>query len=80
MKQPTATPSKVFGLSEREGQVLIFIWQGLTEAEMAAELGLGIPTVRQYKARLQVKVGASRPSEIIRCAIEGLPHVSSPLL
>lgn len=65
-----------YGLSAREEDVLIGLWKGQTEGEIASDLALGIPTVRQYKKRLQYKVGAIRPSEILGATIRGLPHLA----
>jgi DNA-binding CsgD family transcriptional regulator len=70
------SPREHYGLSEREDQILGLIWIGLTETEMAHELSLSESSVRQYKRRLQQKVGAQRPSEIIRRAFEGLPSIT----
>ena len=69
------SPREHFSLSDREDQILCLVWQGKTELEMAHDLDLSLPTVRQYKRRLQVKVGAARPGEIIKCALDGTASI-----
>ena len=51
---PSAGPE----LTEREHEVLTLIAQGLSNAEVAAQLFLGIETVRTHVSRLQAKLGA----------------------
>lgn len=73
--QCPVAPKELFSLSEREDQILRMIWDGRTTAEMATELGVTPDTVREYKKRLQAKVGAERPSVIIKTVVTRLPHI-----
>lgn len=66
-----------YGLSRREDQVLMSICAGMTDQEIANSLAISVATVRQYKKRLQDKVGAKRPSEILAAAVRGLPHLAT---
>lgn len=66
-----------YALSLREDQVLARMWLGMSDGEIGFDLSISAATVREYKKRLQSKVGATRPSEILGCAIRGLPHVMS---
>lgn len=50
------TPEK--RLSMRETEILIGISEGLTAKEMAAQMGLALPTVRTYISRIFTKLGA----------------------
>lgn len=45
-------------LTAREGEVLALVAQGLTNAEVAAELVLGVETVRTHVSRVLAKLGA----------------------
>jgi DNA-binding CsgD family transcriptional regulator len=77
---PTEDPISVgdwYSLSDREEDVFIGLWLGKTDGEVASDLGISIGTVRQYKRRLQTKVGADRPSGIISAALRNLPHVDA---
>lgn len=47
-------------LSPREREVALALRRGLTDKEIARELGLAVPSVRTYLARLQEKTGAAR--------------------
>lgn len=65
-------PKEAFGLSTREDQVLTLMWAGNTDSEIAFQLGLATATVRQYKQRLQAKIGADRPGSIMCCMMNKL--------
>lgn len=51
-------------LSRREGEVLHLACQGLTDKEIAAELGIACPTVRTYVSRLLIKTGAANRTQL----------------
>lgn len=72
---PPVTPRELFNLSDREDEMLVMIWEGLTTKEMAARLGVKESTAREYKRRLQDKVGADRASRIISVVTQQLPQL-----
>jgi DNA-binding NarL/FixJ family response regulator len=57
------------GLSSREFQVLCKISSGLTVGEIADALGLSVPTVSTYRARILEKLRLSTIAELIRYGI-----------
>jgi DNA-binding NarL/FixJ family response regulator len=57
------------GLSSREFQVLCKISSGLTVGEIADALGLSVPTVSTYRARILEKLRLSTTAELIRYGI-----------
>jgi DNA-binding NarL/FixJ family response regulator len=56
---PTARVQRQLGLSRREQQVIHMISEGLTNKEIAAQLGLSHQTVKNHVHRMLRKVGAS---------------------
>jgi DNA-binding CsgD family transcriptional regulator len=50
----------VQGLSPRERDVMLALGRGLTDKQIARELGVAVTSVRTYLARLQDKTGATR--------------------
>lgn len=60
-----ALPSPVSALSERECEVLQLLAQGLTDREMAAELGIGPATVRTHTYRLRQKLNLSKRTQLM---------------
>ena len=57
-------------LSEQETKVLTLIARGFSNAEIAAELVISVKTVETYKARLLEKLNVTKPSELVKYAIE----------
>lgn len=57
---PGAPGPELPRLSVREREVALALRRGRTDKEIARELGLAVPSVRTYLARLQDKTGASR--------------------
>ncbi|MBF9016390.1 MULTISPECIES: response regulator [unclassified Oceanispirochaeta] len=55
-----------FDLSQREKQVLEYLFKGLQDKEIAHELGLATSTVSNYLQRIYRKTGASNRSSLIR--------------
>jgi ATP/maltotriose-dependent transcriptional regulator MalT len=58
------------GLSEREGEVLHLVAQGLTNAEVAAQLYLSPRTVDAHLRRIYDKLGTSSRAAAVRFALE----------
>lgn len=57
-------------LSEREGEVLRMIAQGLSNKEIAARLEISVKTVETYKARSMQKLGLRGRADIVRFAVD----------
>jgi DNA-binding NarL/FixJ family response regulator len=60
-------------LTQRESDVLHMVTQGATNAQIAAELGLGEKTVRNYVSRLYRKLSLSSRAEIAASAVHADP-------
>ena len=56
-------------LTEREREILTLLARGLTNAEMAGELGLSVHTVRNHVANLSGKLGAHSKLEVLAIAV-----------
>jgi DNA-binding NarL/FixJ family response regulator len=59
-----AARSALDSLTERERDVAVAIGRGWSNAEIAAELYLGIPTVKTHVSRLLTKLGAENRVQI----------------
>ncbi|MGV9680195.1 response regulator [Nocardia sp. NPDC003482] len=66
---PPAPPLARANLTERESQVLHLVSQGLSNAEIAERLQVGVTTVKTHIANLMAKTGASNR---VRLAVLGL--------
>jgi DNA-binding CsgD family transcriptional regulator len=60
--------AQLFGLSASEAGVFDLIAQGLTPAEAAESLGIGISTVRTHLLRIFAKTGVRRQVDLVRMA------------
>ncbi len=58
----------LFGLSGSEARVFDLIAQGLTPAETAGRLGIGVSTVRTHLLRIYDKTGVRRQADLVRLA------------
>lgn len=63
-----ALVAQLFGLSGSEARVFDLIAQGLTPAEAAERLGIGISTVRTHLLRIFDKTGVRRQADLVRLA------------
>lgn len=62
---------KGFGtLTFRERQILRFVVDGLTNKEIAVDLGLSYRTVEVHRRHIMEKIGARNTAELVRLAIE----------
>ena len=60
----------------REGEVLNYIWAGLTSQEIAVRLQIAPKTVESHRANLLRKFRASNAAQLLRVALlEGLLQV-----
>ncbi|MBJ7409890.1 MAG: response regulator [Phenylobacterium sp.] len=61
---------RLAALSAREREVLDGVVRGLSNKEIARELGISPRTVEAYRANLMMKMGADSLSDLVRMAIE----------
>ncbi len=59
---------RLAALTPREREVFDRIVAGKRNKEIAAELGIGLRTVKAYRAQLMVKLGVASPAELGRLA------------
>ena len=64
-KQPPYLPGPAFQLSEREQQVLQYLAQGMTTAEISERLFISENTVGTYRHRLMTKFDAHNVAQLI---------------
>ncbi|MBI5628737.1 MAG: response regulator transcription factor, partial [Candidatus Rokubacteria bacterium] len=57
-------------LSDREGEVLRLIAEGLSYKEMAERLGISVKTVETYRERIKEKLNLHSRGELVRYALE----------
>ena len=63
--RPSSSPK---GFNRSEVQILALMARGYTSKEIAARLGLAVPTVNNYRTSIKVKLGAGSRAEIRRAA------------
>ncbi len=65
---PGASMRALFGLTAREARVFACVAAGLTVAEAAQELGIGLATVKTHLLRIYQKTGVHRREELMQMA------------
>ncbi|WP_210418150.1 response regulator transcription factor [Ruania zhangjianzhongii] len=71
-RPPTGDELRAVGLSEREGEVLRLMAAGMSNAEIAGELYLGVETVRTYVGGVLGKLGVrDRTQAVVRAYESG---------
>ena len=64
------TQSAMPSLTAREGDILLLVARGLSNSEIAAQLHLGVATVKTYVSRLLVKLDAATRTHLVIHAYE----------
>ena len=62
--------SALVKLTPRERYILTLVYRGLTNAEIAQHLGVGVRTVKGYLSTLLAKFDATNRTELIGCAVD----------
>lgn len=63
----------LFGLSRRESEVAIRLWEGLTLSSAAISLGISPNTAKTHLGRVFEKTGVSRQQELLQVMHQTLP-------
>jgi len=63
-------PTGIAALPPRQLQIFDSIGQGLSNKEIAANLGISIKTVNTHRARMMETLGCHRASQLVRLAIQ----------
>jgi DNA-binding CsgD family transcriptional regulator len=61
---------KAPGITDRQREVLRYIWQGLTAREIGKRMRLSHRTVEAHKKALLMRAGCRNTSKLLRWAIE----------
>jgi DNA-binding NarL/FixJ family response regulator len=59
-----AAAARLAGLADREREVAVHVGRGLSNAEIAATLYMGVPTVKTYVSRLLARLGLNNRVQI----------------
>ena len=70
IRHKQASPSEGYNLTAREGEVLSLLAQGLTSAEIAEQLVIGLVTVNSHVRSIYNKLGVSSRAAATRFALE----------
>jgi DNA-binding NarL/FixJ family response regulator len=76
--EQTPTPVEIVQLTPREREVLILVAEGLSNADVAAQLSIGEVTVRTHLARVLTKLGVQEKSQAVTIAYKTGLVQSSP--
>jgi predicted ATPase/class 3 adenylate cyclase/DNA-binding CsgD family transcriptional regulator len=68
--QTPSEPPGLAQLSARERQLVVLVAQGLTDAQIAAQLYISVRTVRSHLDRIQNKSGCRRRADLTRLALQ----------
>jgi DNA-binding NarL/FixJ family response regulator len=68
--EPAAPPVTLDGVTDREREVLVLIARGLSNTEIAAQLHLGMATVKTHIGRLLSKLDARDRAQLVIAAYE----------
>ena len=66
-QRDSPSPAK---FTERERQVLLLLWDGLTTKEIAKQLGIAFKTVTTHRQRILKKANVRRTTHLFRYAIK----------
>jgi DNA-binding CsgD family transcriptional regulator len=69
LQQPQAPGLALSKLSARERELVTLVAQGRTDAQIAAQLGVSIRTVRSHLDRIRDKTGCRRRADLTRLAL-----------
>jgi predicted ATPase/DNA-binding CsgD family transcriptional regulator/transcriptional regulator with XRE-family HTH domain len=69
LQQPQAPGLALSKLSARERQLVTLVAQGRTDAQIAAQLGISIRTVRSHLDRIRDETGCRRRADLTRLAL-----------
>lgn len=63
-------PAPIAGLSPRERELLPLLASGLSQRELAAQLGVTVKTIETYRTRIGHKLGLTSRAGLIRFALD----------
>lgn len=76
-KNPTAQPSPMHRLTDREIQVIELIGHGHTTGEIAKQMNLDVGTIDGYRSRIRRKLKINDSSELLREAYKWVANAGS---